>query len=289
MKETVLVTGGAGFIGSHTVDKLIEQNYNVIVVDNLSTGKNLKYAENRMNYIDDILSNLDYIFQENKIDYIIHLAAKLSVPESMTNPKLYHDNNVDGTFNILKLAYQYNVKKVVLASTCAVEGNSYYGLSKLIGESIAAWFTLNYNVPTTCLRYVNVYGERQASFGEGAVVPAFINCLKNNESPIIHGTGEQTRDYVYVQDVAEANIHAMKHEFIGVTYVATGKEISVNALLAEIAFAMNKQYTPIYKAKRDGDMMSVGFHYPLGTFEWTPRFSLEEGLKNTVKYFIETN
>lgn len=289
MKEKVLVTGGSGFIGYHTVEELIKQKcYDITIFDNLSTGKieNNFHPNQKVKFILGDLRNSSNV--ENAIknqNYIIHLGASLSVPESMIKPELYQATNVQGTFNVLYYANKYNIKKVVLASTCAVAGNSYYGLSKKITEDMATWFTINYNLPTTCLRYVNVFGERQPFTGEGAVVPAFINSLLDNKNPIIHGTGEQTRDYIYVKDVAEANVHAMQNEFNGISYIATGQEISVNTLLAEIASIMNKQYVPIFKEKRKGDMMSVGHHYPDPFFNWKPKYTLREGLKNTIEYF----
>jgi nucleoside-diphosphate-sugar epimerase len=217
ISKKVLVTGGAGFIGYHTVEKLIEQGYEVTVFDNLSTGKikNLFHKNAEVKYILGDLrieSEVENALKDK--NYVIHLGACLSVPESMINPALYQDVNVQGTFNVLYYAQKQDIKRVVLASTCAVEGDSFYGLSKRITEEIAHWYRVVHGLETVCLRYVNVYGERQRQEGaEGAVVPAFINTLLKYESPIIHGDGSQTRDYVYVKDVAEANVHALTCEF----------------------------------------------------------------------------
>lgn len=285
----VLVTGGAGFIGYHTVEQLIAKDYDVVVFDNLSTGKiaNMFHKNKEVRLIVGDLRNPENVERAmQNIDYVIHLGAVLSVPESMTKPDLYQDVNVQGTFNVLYYAHKHSVKKVVIASTCAVEGNSYYGLSKKLTEEIASWFTLNYQLPTVYLRYVNVYGERQRQEGaEGAVVPAFINTLLKYESPTIHGDGSQTRDYIYVKDVAEANVHALETDFVGMSYVATGEETSVTTLLLTISDIMKRDVHPIHVARRDGDMMSVGSHYPLATFEWEPKYTLRQGLESYIKRF----
>jgi len=290
MKNKILVTGGAGFIGYHTVEKLIEKgNYEITVFDNLSTGKiaNLFHIGQEVKFIKGDLRNPEDVSNAIKDkNYIIHLGASLSVSESMTKPELYQDVNVQGTFNVLYYAKKYGIKKVVLASTCAVDGDSYYGLTKKITEETANWFTTTQNLPTVCLRYVNVYGERQRQEGaEGAVVPAFINTLLKYESPIIHGDGSQTRDYVYVKDVAEANVHAIESDFIGISYIATSEETSVTTLLLAIASIMQRDVHPVYMARREGDMMSVGFHFPDEKFNWKPKYTLKQGLQNYIKKF----
>jgi UDP-glucose 4-epimerase len=285
-KYNVLVTGGAGFIGSHTVEKLAEMGHNAIVLDDLSTGKKENLNGIKCKFVEGNINNrsiLKHVFTKlGKVDYVIHLAAKLSVPESMTNPALYQEVNVQGTYNILTYAHKCRCKKVALASTCAVEGDSYYGLSKKITEDISNWFTVNYKLPVACLRYVNVYGERQALVGEGAVVPAFIDLVKSSKQAIVHGDGSQTRDYVNVKDVAEANIHAVLNDFTGITYVATGIETSVIDLLKKIQDIVGIKIDPIYKDRRAGDMMSVGKHYPKKEFGWTPKVTLEEGLRKMI-------
>lgn len=290
MKNKILVTGGAGFIGYHTIEELIKkENYEITVLDNFSTGKvtNMFHLKQKINFIlGDLRITSDVEKAVKGQDYIIHLGASLSVSESMTKPELYQDTNVQGTFNVLYYAKKYNIKKVVLASTCAVDGDSFYGLSKKITEETANWFAITKNLPTVCLRYVNVFGERQRQEGaEGAVVPAFINTLLKYESPIIHGDGSQTRDYVYVKDVAEANIHAIESNFTGISYVATGKETSVIDLLLAIANIMKRDVHPIHVAKREGDMMSVGFHKPSLEFGWIPKYNLKEGLQDYINNF----
>lgn len=290
MENKVLVTGGAGFIGWHTVERLIEKGYEVTIFDNLSTGKtkNLFHLNDEVKFILGDLRIASDVEQAVKgQNYIIHLGASLSVPESMIKPELYQDVNVQGTFNVLYYAKKYNIKKVVLASTCAVEGDSYYGLTKKITEKMANWYTTTQNLPTVGLRYVNVYGERQRQEGaEGAVVPAFINTLLKYESPIIHGDGSQTRDYVYVKDVADANVHALESQFIGVSYVATSEETSVTTLLLTIADIMQRDVHPVHVARREGDMMSVGSHQPSLEFGWTTKYTLKQGLQNYIQNFI---
>jgi UDP-glucose 4-epimerase len=289
-KGKVLVTGGAGFIGYHTIEKLIEKKYEVTIFDNLSTGKmiNLFHKNQEVRFLLGDLRNKERLEEAIKgQDYVIHLGASLSVPESMIKPDLYQEVNVQGTFNVLYLAQKHGIKKVILASTCAIEGDSFYGLSKRITEDLAHWYEIAHGLKTVCLRYVNVYGERQRQEGaEGAVVPAFINMLLKNESPIIHGDGSQTRDYVYVKDVAEANVYSLETEFTGISYVATRGETSVNALLSAIATIMKKEVTPIHLPRREGDMMSVGCHYPCKELGWIPKYTLEDGLQNYISNFI---
>jgi UDP-glucose 4-epimerase len=287
--EKVLVTGGAGFIGYHTVEKLIEQGYDVTVFDNMSTGKmkNLFHKNAEVKFILGDLRNENEVENALKgMNYVIHLGASLSVPESMLKPELYQAVNVQGTFNVLYFAQKQGIKRIVLASTCAVEGDSFYGLSKLITEQIAHWFEVTHGLKTVCLRYVNVFGERQRQAGaEGAVVPAFINTLLKYESPIIHGDGSQTRDYVYVKDVADANVHALTCEYTGISYVATGEETSVITLLLNIADIMKRDIHPIHVARRDGDMMSVGCHLPNKKFGWISKYTLQQGLQNYINNF----
>lgn len=289
MNNNVLITGGAGFVGYHTVEKLIEKGYEITIFDNLSTGKirNIFHKDDEVKFIyGDLRIKEDVEKAIKNQDYIIHLGASLSVPESMINPVLYQEVNVQGTFNLLNYAKKYNIKKVVLASTCAVEGDSYYGLTKKITEEMANWFTTTQNLPTVCLRYVNVYGSRQRQEGaEGAVVPAFINTLLKNESPTIHGDGTQTRDYVYVKDVAEANVHALTYDFKGISYVATSEETSVNTLLLTISDIMKRDVHPIHVARREGDMMSVGSHKPSLEFGWITKYTLRQGLEEYIKNF----
>ena len=289
IKNKVLVTGGAGFVGYHTVELLIEKGYEVTVLDNLSTGKikNLFHKKQEIKFIGGDLRIPEDVERAVKgQDYIIHLGAVLSVPESMSNPAVYQEVNVQGTFNVLDFAHKHGIKRVVLASTCAVEGDSFYGLSKRITEEIAHWYGVIHGLETVCLRYVNVYGERQRQEGaEGAVVPAFINTLLKYESPTIHGDGSQTRDYVYVKDVAEANVHALTCEFKGISYVATSEETSVRTLLLTISDIMKRDVHPIHVARREGDMMSVGSHKPSLEFGWVTKYTLKQGLENYINNF----
>ncbi len=224
----VLVTGGAGFIGSHIVDKLIEEGYEVIVVDDLSSGKekniNKKAKFYRLNIQD---SGLESVFQKEEPDYVNHHAAQIDVRRSVSYPILDAKINVLGTINLLQNCLKYKTRKVIFASSGgAIYGEqqvfpapenhplrpiSPYGITKLVAEHYLYYYKTIYELDYMSLRYANVYGPRQDPFGEAGVIAIFIKKMLNEEQAIINGDGEQTRDFVYVEDVARANLLAMKN------------------------------------------------------------------------------
>jgi UDP-glucose 4-epimerase len=269
-----LVTGGAGFIGSHIVEALISRGDAVRVLDNFSTGRriNLKH-----------LSSIDLIEGDIRdaelvraaicgVDYVIHQAALVSVTQSMVEPKTCHAVNVTGTLNVLEAAREFNVRRVVLASSCAVYGDndelplretsttkpmSPYAASKLIGEIYCQTFQRAYGIPTVCLRYFNIYGPRQDPNGEyAAVISKFAQCLKSGVAPTIYGDGYQTRDFVYVSDVVGANLAACETESaVGeILNVATGRGISLLELVGTLNQILGTSIQPIFDAPRAGDI-----------------------------------
>ncbi len=288
--KKVLVTGGAGFIGSHIVDELLLLGYEVTVLDNFVNGKikNI-YGKGVKLYVGDIRNSLPNKIMKN-VDYIIHQGALINVLESMYNPTEYCDVNVTGTLNILEQARKYNVKRVVLASSSAVENiSSPYGLTKSLCEQYAKLYHKIYGLETICLRYFNVYGERQSITGEGTVIPNFITKLLKKEQPIICGTGKQTRDFIYVKDVAKANILALNSPFpLNPVYsIGTGNKTSIISLYKEIKGLLGINIDPVYNKARKGDILdSVAFpNREKAELEWTSKVKLLEGLKRTIKWY----
>lgn len=267
MKENVLITGGAGFIGSHVSDLLVEKDYNVFVIDNLSSGFNSNLNKNSKFYNLDINSpQLEDIFKENKIDYIFHFAAQASVSFSTKYPTEDANENILGSINVLKFAKKYGVKKFITASTAAVygvpeylpvdEGHkttclSFYGLSKITMEKYIELFGVDFII----FRFANVYGPRQSAHGEAGVVAIFADKMKGNQEISIHGDGEQTRDFVYVSDVAQACLKAIQTEIKNeIINVSTSKSISVNKLFELMSKEYNYKKAPIYTGERFGDI-----------------------------------
>jgi len=220
----VLVTGGAGFIGSHLVQKLVALQADVTVLDNLATGfsKNLKDVQEQIQFINGNITNKQVCIQATQHKKIVfHLAAFISVPESVEDPQTCHDVNVNGTFNLLQACHLNGVNRFVFSSSAAVYGpcethctetmpcnpTSPYGTSKLIGELLCQQYAQNYNLKTICLRYFNVFGENQNPQGAyAAVIAKFQNLMKQNKPITIFGDGLQTRDFIPVQDVVDANL-----------------------------------------------------------------------------------
>ena len=220
-----IVTGGAGFIGSHLVDELIQNGAKVHVLDNLISGYSDYVHPLAVLHTDDICSNeAQQIILREKPDVVFHLAAQADVGRSVAEPGYDADVNINGTINILEACRTASVRKVIFSSTSAVYGNlqkdliseadfvvpiSYYGLSKLTAESYIRLFYALHRLPYTILRYANVYGPRQTAKGEGGVVAVFLDNIKKGKPLMIHGDGEQTRDFIYVKDVVQANIAAV--------------------------------------------------------------------------------
>ena len=271
----VLVTGGAGFIGSHIVEKLVELQAKVTVIDNLSTGslENLKNVKDKITFIKGDITDFQTCLQATKDKSVIfHLAAFISVPESVKNPDKCYDINIEGTKNLLKAAATNQVERFVFTSSSAVYGSrddrckegdtaqpeSPYGFSKLMGEMWCKEYCQSFGLKTVCLRYFNVYGPRQSDTGGyAAVVAKFKSLMAQNKPLTIFGDGNQTRDYIPVQDVAMANIKlGMMPNLTGDIYnIATGKSINLFELI-EILKSDFPDYTGQieFQPARDGDI-----------------------------------
>ena len=297
----ILVTGGAGFIGSWVVDTLINKDFNVVVIDNLSSGSKENLNKKAKFYEIDIRDNkIDEIFQNEKIDYVFHLAAQINLRESIKNPVEDANINILGALNLLNNCVKHKIKKFIFSSTggaiygddCKIPTSeteeekpmSPYGVAKLAIEKYLEFYKKVYGLDYVSLRYSNVYGPRQNSKGEAGVVAIFIDKLLLGEQPIINGSGEQTRDYVYVKDVAEANILALK--LSGVFNVGTGKETEVNEIFRKIVNIMNSNLKEIHGPEIKGEQMrSCLDPGKLIKKDWGIGYDLEKGLKETINYF----
>lgn len=294
----VLITGGYGFIGSHVVEQFYKEGYEVHIIDNLSTGKKENISCPHKAYILSIEdSKCKDIFTTHKFDIVVHLAAQVSVAKSVASPMEDAQLNILGLINILQLSKQHNVKKFIFASTAAVYGNntnlplneyeipapiSPYGISKWCGEKYCLATGTSNEMETLCFRFSNVYGPRQTTEGEGGVVSIFTNRLLENAPLIIHGDGNQTRDFIYVGDVAYAIYRASQSLISGVYNLSTNTEGSI----LEIVETLENIHGPIEKqfiTARDGDIYrsSLSNSNVKKDLDWSPFYTLEEGLEKT--------
>jgi UDP-glucose 4-epimerase len=306
----ILVTGGAGFIGSHIVDRLLDEGFKVRVLDNLSTGeiKNLAQHQNKKSFqfIEGDIRNFDLVKKTVKgVDAVFHEAALVSVTRSVENPLLSKEINVTGTVNLLKACVDAHVKRFVYASSCAVYGDtetlpnhenlapkplSPYAVDKLAAENYAKVFHNVYGLETASLRYFNVYGPRQKHGPYSGVISIFINRLLKNKPPIIYGDGEQTRDFINVKDVVEANMFALsKRKAVGEVFnISTGEATTINKLTETIQKIMDKtSLKPVHAEPRPGDIKhSYGdISKARRNLEYEPKVQLEKGLSELVKWY----
>ncbi|SNX52904.1 SDR family oxidoreductase [Thermoanaerobacterium sp. RBIITD] len=301
----ILVTGGAGFIGSNIVDFLIDNGYDVVVVDNMSTGKKENINKRARFYNVDITdSNLYKVFENEKIDVVIHHAAQIDIQKSIKDPVFDAKVNILGTINLLECCRKYGVKKIIYASSAAVYGNpeylgvdekhrvypiSYYGISKHTPEHYFEVYNELYGLKYTVLRYANVYGIRQDPKGEGGVISIFIDKMLKGERPVIFGDGEQTRDFIFVKDVAKANLLALKKGDNEIINISTNKAITINELVDIMNEIMGTYLKPIYTNSRKGDIVHsyLDNKKALEVLGWEPEYQLEQGLKETIEYYKE--
>jgi UDP-glucose 4-epimerase len=301
----VLVTGGAGFIGSHVVDKLIQEKCQVVIIDNLSTGlrENINPAATFIQ-LDIRNDEIFTIFMTEKFDFVIHLAAQTMVHKSLEMPDYDCDINILGTVNILEACRKANVKRIVFSSTAAVYGNvttlpvvetsqkaptSFYGLSKFTCENYLSLYKEVYGLDYMILRYANVYGERQGDGGEGGVISIFARKIRQDQPVLIFGDGSQTRDFIYVGDVANANYQSLLVDHANkICNISTQTETSVNMLIDYMGNVAGKVVTRNYNEKREGDIYKSSLSNAIArkNLDWQPHMILLEGLAKTYRSLI---
>lgn len=301
MLEKVLITGGAGFIGSHVADKLILY-YDVSILDNLSTGSFNNINRRAKFYRGDVLTDSEAVFKKEKPDYLVHHAAQINVRSSINDPINDAKNNIIGSLKLFEACRKFGIKKVIFASSGGtIYGNaripakeqtllkplSPYGIAKATIENYLEFYFKNFGIESVSLRYSNVYGPRQNPGGEAGVIAVFIEKMLRKETPYIWGDGKQTRDFVYVEDVAEANLSALKYKgFSHFFNIGSEKETSINEIfniLKEIFDSENPTYNLDYKEEIPRVLLDCSA--AKGELGWKNKTDLIEGIKKTAEWF----
>jgi len=303
----ILVTGGAGFIGSHLTERLIELGHEVVVLDDLSTGReeNLAHLQGRFRFVKGSITDLALLRELMPgIEVVFHQAALGSVPRSVEDPMTTHEVNITGTFYVLLAAKEASVKRVIYAASSSAYGDtptlpkvetmlpqplSPYAASKLVGEYYCQVFTRVYGLPTVSLRYFNVFGPCQNPHSQyAAVIPKFVTAALKGEPLTVYGDGEQSRDFTYIENVVQANLLAMQSELaVGKVYnVACGGRYTLNELIRHLQGILGKQLEVQYLPPRAGDVK-----HSMASIEAAERdlgyrvlVDFEEGLRRTVKW-----
>jgi UDP-glucose 4-epimerase len=301
----ILLTGGAGFIGSHVADQLLGRGHEVAIVDDLSSGKRQNVPQGAHFYEADVRSGCEEVFEEFKPEALCHQAAQMDVRRSVAEPDFDADVNILGTIRLLENCVEHGVGRFVFASTGgAIYGEQHqfpatedhrqyplspYGVSKLAGERYLHYYHAQYGLPYAVLRYANVYGPRQDPHGEAGVVAIFCGNLAEGRTSRINGSGEQTRDYVYVRDVARANVLALENEIPPGAYnVGTGVETSVNGLYELLLGVSGKDHLPAeHGPAKAGEQLRSSVDAALAgrVMGWQPEVDLASGLKETLRFF----
>jgi UDP-glucose 4-epimerase len=301
----VMVTGGAGFIGSHVVDACLAEGYDVFVVDDLSTGKRENVNPQARLYVVDLrdVRSLEQVFAQERPEYICHLAAKANVREAMALPILYAEVNIIGSLALLEAARKYGCKKIVYASTGgAVYGEPEYlpvdenhpikpldpyGASKHHVEHYLYIYRTHYDLDFTILRFPNVYGPRQDPYGEAGVVAIFAMQMLNGKTPVINGSGEQERDFVYVTDVARANVLALTRGSGEIFNLGSGIGTSVNSIFAQLREITGSQCEEVHGPAKKGEVFRtyLSWEKAKAGLGWRAEIPLREGLERTVAHF----
>jgi len=300
----ILVTGGAGFIGSHIVDAYIKNNHNVVIIDDMSKGQK-EFINPKATFYHKSISDTDLadILKNEKIEVINHHAAQISVSDSVKNPVKDAELNIIGTLQLLQNAVEFGVDKFIFASTGgAIYGEqdyfpakedhpqkptSPYGLSKLSVEGYLRFYKEQYGLKSIIFRYGNVFGPRQNPNGEAGVVAIFFNRLLKGKTPIINGDGQQTRDYIFIRDIVHANLLALNLNDSDIFNVGTGQETTVNEL-TQLILEVSESNIAIQTAKKNNfeqRRSSLDNKKLKEALNWSPQFSLKEGLSETFSFF----
>jgi len=304
LSKKVLVTGGAGFIGSHLVDRLIKEGYRVVVIDNLSTGKRANLNPKAKFYKADIQdSKISHIFRKEKPELVFHYAAHIEARKSVEDPISNAKVNILGSLNVLENCRKFNVKEIIFASSGGEiygaakkiptpedylpQPISPYGVSKLtIEKYLDAYYRL-FGLKYKTLRYGNIYGPRQNPYGEAGVVAIFTSKMLKSEQPLIHGNGKQTKDYIFIEDAIEATIMSLKKNLVGSLNIGTGKETSVLEIFSKIKnltkSSVKEKHIPPPPCLFSRGCLDI--KKARKVLNWQPKYSLEEGLGETVKWF----
>ncbi len=303
-QKTVLVTGGAGFIGSHLVDRLLELGHRVVVLDDLSSGR-LANLPNRINFHHSDINeaNLDETFNRENPQLVFHLAAQVSVSTSMRNPLMDAEANILGTLKLLEASRRHGVEKFIFSSTGgALYGDpeynpcdedhpirplSPYGLAKSVCEKYLELYNKMFILNYASLRYGNVYGPRQDPHGEAGVIAIFSQTMLEGNQPVIFGSGDQERDFVYVEDVVDANLLAIDENVTGAYNIGTGEGTSVNTIFQMLRDIYRFRKPPLKSPARLGDVLKIRLssEKSLREMGWRPKTSLQDGIKKTADFF----
>jgi UDP-glucose 4-epimerase len=300
----ILVTGGAGFIGSHVAEALVDQGHTVHIIDDLSSGRKEQVPTGAELWVTDIRSPAAAtLIRDRQFDVLVHHAAQMDVRASVADPGRDAEINIQGFLNVMEAARGQGLQKVIFASTGgAIYGEpvyapqdedhplrplSPYGITKLATEKYLDFYRHQYGIDAVVMRYANVYGPRQNAHGDAGVVAIFSQLMLQDEWPTINGTGEQTRDYVFVGDVVRANLAALDYEGSGTFNIGTGREVSVNALYkmirAEVGADTRMQYGPGKPGEQQRSVLDYSrAEVSLG---WRPTVSVRDGIGRTVAWF----
>ena len=300
----ILVTGGAGFIGSNVVDALVKDGHEVAVLDNLSTGKEENINPEVKFYNIDLLDmeSLELAFREFKPDIVNHHAAQIDVRKSVEDPAFDAETNIIGSINLFELSINYGVRRIIFSSTGSelygelsnlpasedtpIEPLSPYEVAKYCVENYLNYFKRLYGIERVILRYANVYGPRQDPLGEAGVVAIFTGKILKGEKPVIYGDGTQTRDYIFVEDVVKANVLALEGKE-GIYNIGTGRETSVNELTEIFSKVLGHEIKPEYAPPRKGEVSRISLDGEKAKRElgFVPNYSLPEGIRKTIEWY----
>lgn len=300
----ILITGGAGFIGSNVCDEYSKAGHKVFVIDNLSNG-NDKYLGHGVTFFkkDIYTDDLEFIFKENNIDVVNHHAAQIDLRYSIKNPLFDARINIEGSLKLLELSVKYKIKKFIFASSGgsiygeqkefpATEEHiiapiSPYGITKSTIENYILFYNKFYGLNYVILRYSNAYGERQGSKGEAGVISVFCKSILNNQKPVIFGNGLNTRDFIYVKDIVNANLSALNYSGNDAFNISSCSETNIMSIAEIIKSHLNPKVEIIFGEEINGEQKRsiLSNSKARELLEWKPMYTLDEGLKSTCEWF----